>query len=266
MASDSGLSCHELPSNIFFQKHMKLLDVKLSCNLQNIALDEAVLERAERGECTDELMRFWEPMKPIVVIGRSSPIEMEVDLDFCRQNDIAVVRRASGGQSVVNGPGCLIYSVLISYEKRPELRMLDNAHEFVMGRMRSAIDSLGVEVQMEGTCDLTLAHLDGSRRKVSGNALRCRQNWMLYHGTMLCDADLELISNCLGRPKRMPDYRKERTHSDFLAQLPVNIGDLQNAITSTWQIKQSTTDWPEKLTDELVRHKYQNDEWNYKVR
>ena len=81
--------------------------------------------------------------------------------------------------------------------------MLEQAHQFVVGKVQQAIQSLGIETRFQGTCDLTIGD-----QKVSGNALRCKKDWFLYHGTLLCDGmDLELITDCLGSPKRQPDYR-----------------------------------------------------------
>ena len=196
----------------------------------------------------------------LVVIGRSSPIKTEVNLPFCESNGIEVLRRCSGGQSIVTGPGCLMYSVLLDYRKRPELRMLERVHEFVMNHMRDALRRLGVETEMEGTSDLTL-----NRRKFSGNSLRCKRNWLVYHGTMLCDFDIGLISQCLGKPIREPEYREQRSHQDFLTQLPVNCSELSQAIAAQWDARESMVEWPHQVTANLVAEKYEQELWNSKV-
>ncbi len=253
---------------------MHYLDVTLATEIENIALDEALLETAEFSSEEEngsrvssvELLRIWEPSRPVVVLGRSSPIETEVNLEFTSANRIPVVRRMSGGQSVVNGPGCLLYGVLLSYGKRPELRMLENAHAFVMTRMQRAIAGLGIETEIDGTSDLSIMDpAKATRRKVSGNSLRCRRNWLFYHGTMLCSADLDLISNCLGPPRRMPDYRVGRSHADFLVQLPTDIESLKRAIIKEWSCAATVTEYPLGLTAELVRDKYATSAWTEKI-
>ncbi len=62
-------------------------------------------------------------------------------------------------------------------------------------------------------------------RKVAGLALRRRRAAMLLHGTILIDADLELIANALKRPVREPAYRDGRDHLEFLE----NLGQLDRA-------------------------------------
>jgi len=239
---------------------MKLLKLTLESATANIALDEALLESAELDDKSSEVLRLWEPRNPAVVVGRSSPVEKEVNLEFCRANGIEVFRRCSGGQSIVTGPGCLMYAVLLDYRRRPELRMLEKAHQFVMGNMAAALNSISIEAELEGTSDLTL-----NGRKFSGNALRCKRNWLVYHGTMICDFEIDLIARCLGDPIRQPDYRSQRSHQDFLTQLPTSAELLSAAIAQQWDATEQLESWPSELTDQLVAQKYSQPEWTFKI-
>ncbi len=240
---------------------MKLLELNLRLPAANIALDEALLEQADQTASHPEVLRLWEPSSNMVVIGRSSPIEQEVNLDFCRTNQIPIYRRCSGGASIVTGPGCLMYAVLLDYRKRESLRMLEKAHQFVMGQMSEAIHRLDVDVQMQGTSDLTW-----NDRKFSGNSLRCKKNWMIYHGTILCDFDLPLISKCLGNPIRQPEYRRGRTHEQFLTQLPIPTTSLRQAIREQWSVTQTLEESPIEMAQQLVSEKYASEAWTFKVR
>jgi lipoate-protein ligase A len=240
---------------------MKRLELTLDSPAANLALDEALLETAEADPNFPEVLRIWEPVLPLVVLGRSSPVERETNLEFCRQQKINVLRRCSGGQSIVTGPGCLMYAVLLDYRKRPELRMLETAHQFVMTQVQQAIKRLDLDVQMEGTSDLTY-----QGRKFSGNSLRCKKNWLIYHGTLLCDFDLDLIANCLGTPIREPDYRQNRTHLEFLTQLPVTKTQLRNALIEQWDAAEPLENWPQQMTRQLAVDKYESDTWTFKVR
>ena len=231
---------------------MKLLDLTLSPAL-NLALDDALIESAETTESHPEVFRLWEPESPMVVIGRSSPLAMEVNHDFCEQQNIPVFRRISGGQSIVTGPGCLMYAVLLDYRQRPELRMIDQAHQFVMSILQSALGTLDIETNMQGTCDLTY---DG--RKFSGNALRCRRNWCLYHGTIITESfDLSLVQDCLGNPKRQPDYRDGRSHEQFVTAIPAQLVDIKLALARQWNASQLFDPAPFELAEQLAQREVQ---------
>ncbi len=122
-----------------YNKEMLLLDLTLPTPEENLALDEALLDVAEEANEPVEVLRFWEADRPLVVLGRSSKVAEEAQLEPCKNAGVPVLRRCSGGAAIVAGPGCLMYAVVLSYELHPELRALDLAHRFVLSRLRDAL-------------------------------------------------------------------------------------------------------------------------------
>jgi lipoate-protein ligase A len=238
---------------------MKLLDLTLASPEENLALDEALLEEAEEGR-GDETLRLWEPAQPFVVLGRSSRAGTEANLEFCRRNNIPVLRRSSGGAAIVTGPGCLMYAVVLSYENHPALRMIERAHQHVLGITTEALRKVVPDVEMLGTSDLTLQQM-----KFSGNSLRCKRHHFLYHGTLLYDFPLGLISDCIGTPPRQPDYRQQRSHASFVRNLPTTAEPLRSVLRSEWKALEVRTEWPQQRTADLVEQRYSRDEWNLRI-
>ena len=238
---------------------MQFLDLTLDEPAANIALDEALLEAAEASPGPREVLRLWEPAAPLVVVGRSSHIGDEVRVENCRARGIPVIRRTSGGLAIVAGPGCLMYAVVLSYELRPALRSIDEAHGEVLSTTLRALRPLAPDLSRRGTSDVALGD-----RKVSGNSLRCKRRHLLYHGTLLYDFPLELIGECLAEPPRAPDYRAGRPHDGFVGNLPASGLDLRAALSAAWQADQPMTDWPRELTETLAREKFRSDAWNHR--
>lgn len=254
---------------------------------ENLALEEALVEVADAHMWEDasgaetgplpELLRLWEMPTHCVVLGRSSNLATETFSEKCASNAIPILRRASGGSSILAGPGCLMYSLLLSYQARPSLRMLDNAHLEVMTRTKQAVQAclnnlhIDGQVELQGTCDLTI----GSR-KFSGNALRCKRNWMLYHGTLLYAMDTSLISKYLNQPPRQPDYRAGRVHDHFVRNIVDShsaIGaetirvELENQLIAEWQATNAVLPHPfatqlAETCSSLLINKYLTAEWN----
>ncbi|HUY92062.1 MAG TPA: lipoate--protein ligase family protein, partial [Pirellulales bacterium] len=221
---------------------MLLLDLTLPSAEANLALDEALLEQAEASGRPQECLRLWEPAGPLVVIGRSSLAEQEVDEAACRRRGAPIFRRTSGGAAIVAAPGCLMYAVVLSLELRPQLRSIDEAHRFVLGKLVEAIRPLAPEVERRGTSDLAMGD-----RKFSGNSLRVKREHLLYHGTLLYDFPLELIETCLRTPPRQPEYRARRSHLDFVTNLPVGAAALRRAIVGAWAADEPLENWPRQL-------------------
>jgi lipoate-protein ligase A len=196
-----------------------------------------------------------------VVVGRSSRLADEVRHDVCRQLGFPVLRRASGGAAVLAGPGCLMYALVLSCQRRPELRAVHHAHRAILGQIAAALTPLVPGLACRGISDLTLGE-----RKVSGNSLRAKRGHLLYHGTLLYAFPLELIGRCLTMPPRRPAYRADREHEAFVANLPLAAEALRCALQSAWAAWEPCSDWPAALTARLVAQRYSRPAWNQQGR
>lgn len=251
---------------------MRLTTLSLPTPAENLALEEWLLEQAEQGCLEDEVLRIWPASQPFIVIGRGSRIAGEVNLEAAQQAGVPVLRRISGGASIVAAPGCLMYALFLSYERRPHLRMLDAAHETVMQSLVGALGPLEPRLTYDGTCDLVV-----SGRKVSGNSVRCRRDWMLYHGTLLIDMDLSLLDRFLLHPPREPEYRQKRKHSDFTTNLRLSEDNVVRRLSEIWKATSDARngggtdlaafDLPIELNMEaiqrLAREKYMHTSWTF---
>lgn len=236
---------------------MFCLNQSLATPSSNLALDEALLESAERGDLKYEVLRLWRTEQAFVVVGRSGRVQQEVDMHRARSDSLPVLRRTSGGGAVVAASGCLFYSLLLSLEQRPELRMLDSMHRFVMTQLVEALLPLEPRIEFRGTSDLSI-----ERRKVSGNSLRVRRNWALYHGTLLLGMDLRLIERYLRYPPREPEYRMGRDHLEFVTNLNLQEGAVAMQLQQQFGASQPMTEVPMELMEQFQREKYDDDAWN----
>ncbi len=236
---------------------MKLLDLTLPTPEENVALDEALLDAAEAGEIQDDVLRLWEPAQHFVVAGRSSRIAEEVELAACEASSVPVLRRTSGGAAIVAGPGCLMYALVLRYDGREHLRMLDQAHAHVLGAIAKALAAFIPGIEHRGTCDLVLGN-----RKFSGNSVRCKRDHLLYHGTLLHHFDLALVGRLLRLPPRQPEYRAGRSHQQFIANLGVPDPDLKRALIDGLAADEPLENWPRERTNRLVAERYSLADWN----
>lgn len=91
---------------------MRLLDLTLPTPIENLALDEALLEELDE-QGGEPILRFWESERPFVVLGASCRIHDDVHVKACADDGVPLLRRASGGGTVLQGPGCLSYALLL---------------------------------------------------------------------------------------------------------------------------------------------------------
>lgn len=274
---------------------MKRLNLTLATATENVALDEALLDAAEEAGQPHEVLRIWESGEPMVVAGRSTRVESEIVVPTCRELGIPIIRRTSGGATIVAGPGCLMYAVVLSYQRHPELRDIGQAHCFVLTRLANALSLQDAAIRQAGSSDLVVAglcegntsstpcaaattvtrgtqgasaHAIESRvalqpwRKFSGNSMRAKRNHFLYHGTLLYDFDLSLIARCLRMPPRQPDYRQARHHNDFVTNLPLTKAQLVESLAAAWPTTGEMDNPPLSRVRELVATKFSQETWN----
>ncbi|MBT3889324.1 MAG: lipoate--protein ligase family protein, partial [Planctomycetaceae bacterium] len=208
---------------------MQLFDNTLNSPVENIALDETLLRYAEQHNSTIDCLRVWEPKQYAVVMGRSGQIEAEINLPACQQDNVMVLRRASGGGTVLTGPGCLMYALVLNLDQHPQFRDNHNCHDTILSELIGILATLDVHCQIQGFSDLVCQN-----RKVSGNSLRRTRSHVLYHGTLLCQFDLERISRYLTIPPRKPDYPNNRSHLDFVANIDCHVEQIKQALIQHW--------------------------------
>jgi lipoate-protein ligase A len=153
-----------------------------------------------------------------------------------------------------------MYAVVLSYTLRPALRMIEQAHRFVLTTLKEALVRARRDVECIGVSDLVRGG-----RKFSGNSLRCKRNHLLYHGALLYDFPLELIAACLKPPPREPEYRKGRPHEEFVANFPSDGAALREALIRGWGAWEELSDWPRETTRRLAAERYGRPEWNFRL-
>ncbi len=234
---------------------MEYLDVTLPDLAANLALDEALLLQAEAGDGA-EMLRFWEWPRPAVVLGAGCRVGDDVNEAACRADEVSVRRRSSGGGTVLLGSGCLLFSLVLAYERSPLLHEVRASYRYILGRIGSGLETLAPGIGLAGISDLAIAG-----RKFSGNAQQRKRRYLLHHGTLLYDFAIAQVGRYLHTPARQPEYRHGRAHDAFLMNLPTSAAHLKALLRATWNAEQITSQWPEESVHRLTDEKYAQPEW-----
>ena len=211
---------------------MIIKDISFSSPSENILFDEALLSLAENGE-QGEILRFWESKDLFVVLGRTSKPQEDLHLDLLLKDHIPVLRRASGGGTVLQGQGCLNYSLIISKERHLHLSLIRKSYQFILDKLIDALDGRGIKAVYHPISDMAVGE-----RKFSGNAQKRGKNFILHHGTILYSFPLEKIERYLKIPRDIPEYRRGRGHLDFVMNLPLTQAELKTIIAQAFGVKQ----------------------------
>jgi len=233
---------------------MHLLEQTLPGLTENLALDEALLLDAEAGG--PEVLRLWRWQNHAVVLGAGGRIADDVHEDACQADGVPIQRRSSGGGTVLLGPGCLLFSLILRFDRDPALSDLHASYRFILGRILAGLTPYASPLALQGSSDLTLAE-----RKFSGNSQQRKRTHLLHHGTLLHAFDPSPTARYLKSPPRQPEYRQQRDHVDFLTNLPVGGAMLEQILREVWQAKEVLAEWPADRVNGLIEEKYRHDEW-----
>ncbi len=246
---------------------MRRFYLDLPSSAENLAADETLLDWCEAGH-GEEMLLFWEPRETFVVVGYANKVATEVNIRACEAKGIPIFRRCSGGGTVVQMPGGLNYSLILRITETGPTRNITAANQFIMEKNRATIASLFTNsllpsansvISVRGHTDLCLGE-----RKFAGNSQRRRKNFLLFHGTLLLNCDLERISELLLMPSLEPDYRASRPHEEFVTNLNLSAEKVKAALAREWQAGEDFKHPPRKEISKLAREKYSSRSWNFK--
>lgn len=231
------------------------LDLSLPELAANLALDEALLAEVE-ATGGGAVMRLWEAAEPAVILGASGRLHEEVHVAACEADGVPILRRSSGGGTVVIGPGALNVAVVLPIEADPRFEAVDQAQVAVLEHLARAIRAAGPPVEVRGSGDLTLG-----ARKFSGSAQRRFRHHFLVHATLLYAFPLDRVVRYLAEPRRQPAYREGRAHADFVVNLPLPRGELVRALLAAWGPRPDPMPVPRERVELLLSEKFRDPGW-----
>lgn len=235
---------------------MLFLDRAFATPEEDLACDEVLLDICEEHP-GGEVLRVWQPRSRFVVLGYANAAGREVDIAACAAEGVSLQRRTTGGGTIVQMPGCWNYALVMRLDRNPALGGIRETNRFILQRLAGALNTLmQMPVVPRGQTDLCVGE-----RKVAGNAQRRRTRALLFHGTLLLRADIREIEHLLPFPSGQPDYRNNRAHGDFLANLELDPAAVTGAFRSAWQAHAPYTFPLEAGVAALAKEKYSDRDW-----
>ena len=148
-----------------------------------LAMEEFVAREIE-----GEAFFVWR-VEPTVIFGRNQVLENEVNLEYCREHGVDIVRRKSGGGCVYSDLG----NIMVSYISRRG--DVSEVFDRYLTSLTEALRSLGVPAEKSGRNDILV-----EGRKVSGNAFHQLTDRSIVHGTLLYATDLKALTEAIKPP------------------------------------------------------------------
>ena len=233
-----------------------------------MAIDEAIMRARIEGKVEDTV-RLYVFKPSSITIGRFQSVEHDVNLDKCRELNIPVVRRITGGGSVFHDQyGEITYSVIIGENFHESLRNIETSYRFLAAPLVRALEELGINSGFSGLNDIA-----ANGKKISGSAQTRRKGIILQHGTFMYATRLEILASVLkASQKKLQDKgvssiwervttleregvklsrneAYELLKAKFFEEFPLEEGQL--------------TDYELEIAEKLIEEKYGYEKWNF---
>lgn len=172
----------------------------------NLAMDEAIAKTDLGDNNTLNTIRFWKSQRA-AVIGRFQCVHRELDLAYCEDNGIAIARRFTGGGAVFHDMGNLNFALRLHQSHPYVPRGLKELYHAFVGKVTQGLVSLDIPAKF----DPMSSCIRINERKISGTAGWIKRGVSFIHGTLLVNADLDMLQRCLTPPKRQQAYLRDKT-------------------------------------------------------
>jgi lipoyl(octanoyl) transferase len=181
----------------------------------NMAVDEALLARAQQGEKTP-VLRFYTWNPPALSLGRFQDAEKSVDTGECARLGIDVVRRITGGRAVLHNKE-LTYSIVSPSDNPLFSSDVLGTYRIIAAGLVAGLHLLGIPAEIVSRSGKYAGMVEKKskdpacfsspswyeivvgNKKIIGSAQRRVRGGVLQHGSILLDYDPVLESSILPR-------------------------------------------------------------------
>lgn len=224
----------------------------------NLALEEHLFSNFE-----ESVFRLWRN-SPAVIIGKHQIALAETDYWYCRENNVPVIRRISGGGTVFHDPGNINFTLILSGDQG---KLVDFRR--YMQPIADMLGDLGISTTFSGRNDMLL---DGF--KISGNAEHTRKNRIIHHGTILYDSELSSLGKAITRKQGIVQGKAVQSVRSKVTNIRAR-HDLGTTETFLQKLSDLATNHFEELqpyaltgqdrsqTMKLAEEKYRTWQWNF---
>lgn len=175
----------------------------------------------------------WQPDQVYVVLGRSNQPETSVFSERIEADDVVLLKRPSGGESVVLTPSTLVVAFAVSLQQFPVARRF---FEFSNSILLEAFNKLGLTgLSQRGISDISFEGM-----KIVGSSMYKGADRLFYHAVINVAELPGTIAWYLKHPPREPDYRGGRKHEAFITSLRElgfegSVDEVATAVRTVWQ-------------------------------
>jgi len=245
---------------------MELYVIFVENNSKNAAFHFSAEEYFTRYVKSEKpVIMLWQTEKT-VMLGSNQLVSLEVNKEYADKNEIIIVRRSSGGGAIYTDAGTVLYTVI-----EPVTKDIKNHREDVAENIVTILNKIGAAAERKGRNDILI-----DSKKISGFAQYTSGNHVCTHGSLLFDADLDILNDVLIanpdklQPKGISSIRSRVTNIKPYLSNDLSVGEFINIIKESLLSNSDYENYHFTNNDllkikQIENEKYANETWNYRM-
>jgi lipoate-protein ligase A len=173
-----------------------------------------------------EALSLVSPATPYVCIGFHQDVEQEVDLDFCKKNNIPVFRRNLGGGAVYLDGHQLFFHLILHRSNSAIPKGKISFYKKFLQPVINVYRHIGIAADYKPVNDVIV-----ETRKISGTGAAELGDCIVFVGNLIVDFDYDMMSRVL----KVPDEKfRDKVHQTIKENLTTIRRELGDENTGQW--------------------------------
>lgn len=181
-----------------------LKDYKEYTGEENMRIDSDILNDAIEKQQKEPILRFYGWKPACVSLGRNQS-EEHINMNFCKENGIDIVKRVTGGRGLLHDDE-VTYSFVCPCDYLEGGESIIKSYKEISSAIILGLKTIGIETELGSKkqrsasfdyCMMlsTGADLCYNGKKLVGSAQYRKHNYILQHGSVLFSYDKKIIEN-----------------------------------------------------------------------
>jgi lipoate-protein ligase A len=195
-------------------------------NLGKVPWEESQLIYHALAEMEQEALSLVSPGSPYVCIGFHQDVAQEVDMAFCKENNIPVFRRDLGGGAVYLDGDQLFFHLIL---RKNSPAVPQNKEVFYQKFIQPVVNvyrKIGIPAEYKPINDVIVKN-----RKISGTGVGEIGECIVFVGNLIVDFDYDMMARVL----KVPDEKfRDKVHQTLTENLSTIRRELGPADANRW--------------------------------
>ena len=254
----------------------RFIDTGFNDAFANMATDEALAL-----SCREPILRLYQWKPAAISVGYNQNLEKEINLDYCKKDNIGIVRRITGGKAVFHDDE-LTYSFILPENTNILPSGVVESYKIIANALAISLKKIGIIASIREIDEKIKTpicfnssnwyELSANNKKISGSAQRRFEGKILQHGSILLGFDYkknQLLFNSHNDLDRIESLKKRITSVKNELKKEIDTKKLKMALRygfeKNFNFKLVDDDLSKEeslLVKKLLEGKYSTDEWN----